>query len=358
MPYMLVMMVVLVISWAMMLNIAKLLTDRMILQNAADNAALSVATAKARLLNRLGELNYMIGCTLYGTEDGLNYSYFGATGGTWGLCAQIGPANFQFLTDTQKCVGCTLDAFHGGCPGTDNCLPTAPFQSWDAISSIRALVIGDKTAQDILQLQFVSEFPPIPVNTAMFNIAQGQEVNATNNNSVVDYVQILNPESVLLLDICRNSNGVNYCKTDSFCTSIPPNPIVPTGVHTHIFWTDNWKQDKDSWLYVDKDKFYKNLIITVMAVKKGNSSSNKGYPIFGDWLGIQWPDTYAIATAGIYNRGGPMFPVEKKGNPSDNISPVIKAFKDARNGGWDVHLVRTKSIAGIPLPLDIPVIQH
>src|SRR3989339_34221 len=71
MPYFLIMMVVLIISWAMLLNIAKLLRDRMVMQNAADNAAISVAVYKARVLNTLGKMNYLIACALYGGENGL-----------------------------------------------------------------------------------------------------------------------------------------------------------------------------------------------------------------------------------------------------------------------------------------------
>ena len=60
MPYFFMMMVVLVLCWAMIVNIAKLVKDRMMMQNAADNAALSVAVYKARVLNKLGQLNFLM----------------------------------------------------------------------------------------------------------------------------------------------------------------------------------------------------------------------------------------------------------------------------------------------------------
>ncbi|MDR3275013.1 MAG: hypothetical protein LBS81_03395 [Endomicrobium sp.] len=59
--YFLIFTVILVISWAMMLNIACLIRDRIRLQNEADYIALSIATYKARVLNFLGGTNYLIG---------------------------------------------------------------------------------------------------------------------------------------------------------------------------------------------------------------------------------------------------------------------------------------------------------
>ena len=134
MPYMLVMMVVLIISWAMMLNIAKLLTDRMMLQNAADNAALSVAVYKARVLNTLGYFNYLMACTLYDGEAGLaeakikggeplgavNYSGGGVFESAYTLCMPIAiPVVINIIrnSDSQKEVASLLDTQHGiHCP--------------------------------------------------------------------------------------------------------------------------------------------------------------------------------------------------------------------------------------------------
>ena len=63
-PYMLVMSIILILSWAMMLNIAKVLRDKMILQNTVDNAAISIANLSARTLNLLGQTNYLMATVL------------------------------------------------------------------------------------------------------------------------------------------------------------------------------------------------------------------------------------------------------------------------------------------------------
>jgi hypothetical protein len=351
---MLVMMVVLIISWAMMLNIAKLLTDRMILQNAADNAALSVATSKARLLNQLGELNFMIGCLLYGSEAGFaNYHTGGITGGLYGICAQVlAAADYQYFSDNQQRVASILDVPHGFCSGIDE----GYNESNRFIAGIYGLVNAMIIKQDLLMGQFINSFVFSGPSSPMIQIAQSQDANSNSSKDpTVDSVFILTPSSVLLLDMPRNANGVSYCQTDSVCISVPP----PFGAyHAHIFWAQEWQRVNASWLYADRDSFYKNQTITVLAVKNRDSISNKGFPIFGRWLGIQWPEMYAISTAGIYNREGPMFPVEQKGSPSDRILPVIESFRKAQHGGWDVHLVRTKKVNLFGLPIPIPAVQH
>ena len=338
MPYMLVMMVVLVISWAMMLNIAKLLSDRMIMQNAADNAALSAAVSKARLLNQLGQLNYLMACALYGTEYGVsNYTSGGLTGGVYGICMQgVGIADYKCVSDTQSRIGSVVDASHGGCSGTDE----GPHETFRTISAIRNLVNGMIKTQDALVFQFRSDFAlPVPSFNRISKIANAQMINSDSRNTIVDHIYVLNPGSVLLNDLVRNENGVEFCKTKSFCVSVPPNAITPPGAHGHIYWTDDYMFQKKSWLYWDKSCFNDNMKITVVAVRNSNSDSNIGFPLLGKWLNIEWPTITVTASAGIYNREGAMFTVEEKGRPSDEILPVIRAYKNAQKGGWDAHLV-------------------
>jgi len=346
MPFFLIMIVVLVICWAMMLNIAKLLTDRMMMQNAADNAAISVAVCKARLLNKLGAINLLIACQLYGTEEGLtNYSTFGFTLPVilYGFCTQVGPADIELIKDTQQRVGSIADvpAAHGGyCTGIDYGYHT----SSKCIDILKGLVHTGIMVQNAL----IKEFQ-IRAEFIANSIANKQELNSRGEYAGADYAAIVNPNCFLLQELKRNMNGVGYCETDTLCISIPPNPFLPDGAHIHTFWTkpETPTDDSGSWLYGDSETFSANQKITVMAVKNGSSSSNKGYPVFAKWLGIQWPTITTYASARVYNRSGPMFPLEN-GRPSDSISAVIKAYRHAQNGGWDAQLV----------PCDFMEIQH
>src|SRR3989339_1406980 len=170
MPYLLVSMVILIICWAMMVNTAKLLHDRMIIQNAADNAALSVAAYKARVLNELRYTNFLIGCLL---RDGIpgftwgiateekpfweffggifNYDGFGFSGSSYGSCPH---STFGFLPmmfhDNQKHVGSIFDMSHEGCPGMD----TGFMSSSKNVERISQMVQGLIKLQDAIRLPF------------------------------------------------------------------------------------------------------------------------------------------------------------------------------------------------------------
>jgi hypothetical protein len=94
-----------------------------------------------------------------------------------------------------------------------------------------------------------------------------------------------------------------------------------------------------SWLYAQTNRFDKAQRIVVEAYKFPFVGSNKGYPFFGDFLGITWPSIHTVAAAGVYNTKGAMFPRDQEGS-GDSISVVIKRYREGSdNGGWDAHLI-------------------
>ena len=95
------------------------------------------------------------------------------------------------------------------------------------------------------------------------------------------------------------------------------------------------------WLYADKVVFDKSQKITVVCTKTENKEQ-VNHPIFSRWFEIKWPSIETVASAGVYNTIGPMFPVSNGANASDKISMVIKNYKKARKNGWDAHLVPVK----------------
>ena len=113
-----------------------------------------------------------------------------------------------------------------------------------------------------------------------------------------------------------------------------------------IYEAKKYRTGSSSWMYITKDEFDRNQKITVITTTEPDSKSNTGYPLFGKWLGIKWPRIITTASAGAYNASGPMFPVENGKKPSDSISEVIRAYDEARGGGWDAHLAPVKQ-AGI-----------
>lgn len=333
MPYFFMMMAVLVLCWAMIVNIAKLVKDRMMMQNAADNAALSVAVYKARVLNKLGQLNFLIGCTLYGTEFGVsNYFHGGVFAGPYGICSPVPLYVPMAAVDDQQKIACVADIMSLGIPKCAGGTGSGSGEASQAVSAIRNFAKGMVAAQDSLRLPF----PGLAVVYAN-KIAKRQELNADDDECGADLVAVT---SGLSLGLERNENGIKYFKTKTTYVSIPPVPIVlPPGAHGHLWLTEDYAEEEKSWLYADKDKFYKNQKITVVATKYGDSDSNKGYPLIGNWFGISWPTVMTTASAGVYNTKGSMFPEETKGSPSDKISPVIKEYRKAEKGGWDAHLI-------------------
>lgn len=354
--FLLIMMMILVICWAMMMNIAKLLTDRMMMQNAADNAALSVAVYKARVLNKLGKLNYLMAATLYDGKIGLlealvgfpplglfNYYLFGGFVGPYGVCPnEFAPAAYMLFWDDQKKVASLPDMGHGKCSGRDWGNPTYG-ENIDWIRSHVAPVKDNVISFVDIQYKLRQPFPGIASFYAR-EIAKRQAINSKGEGCGADHAIVL--PGGLSLGLWRNENGAKYYETTSICASPPPVPLIGfPGFHAHIFWTPqhplpNLKRKHGyTWLYADRKRFTSSQKIIVTALKYGNSPSNKGYPLFGKWLGIEWPTITTFAAAGVYNREGPMFPLEEKGHPSDRISPVLRAYERAKKGGWDAHLI-------------------
>lgn len=344
MPYMLVMIMVLIISWAMMVNIAKLMQERMMLQNAADNAAISVAVFKARTLNALGYLNYLIACTLYDGEVGLalgkfvgceppgifNYFSFGTWDGPYGWCPPWTPFLFFWmcLNDSQKMVGSALDIWHGGrCPGTE-------FFSYELygknIERTKFWVSRLREYQDAFYGAFLMNVLPYAEKVASLN-SEGYEFKKEKLNIWMS--PLFN-----VLGLYRNKNGIKYYNTQSMCHSVPPNPEWPS-YHLHFFWTEamsfNKENDCHSWLYADKSIFSKSCKVMIILKKK---IEKKGF-IFSKWIGLDDVEMEAVSSAAVYNRNGPMFPLETRDHPSDKISPVFKEYLRAQYGGWDAQLV-------------------
>ena len=70
-PFFVLCMVMLCLFWFMMINLGKLVKDRMMMQNAADNAALTASILKARALNQLGLINRTLGFFLQECDNSL-----------------------------------------------------------------------------------------------------------------------------------------------------------------------------------------------------------------------------------------------------------------------------------------------
>jgi hypothetical protein len=326
----------------MMVNIAKLTTERMLLQNAADNAAVSAAVYRARTLNTLAMMNLAIARLMYGGDDIATsnfwtYNKYAVTAGIIGSAGAaiplfpmggIDPAKLpgKYAYDSQEGIAGYLDVYSGGHPQME-------FIS----GSVRALSEAQRKIADYV---YPAE-----------SMALANELSKRNGAD-----SALITRGLTIAGLCSNTNGTVYCEPEKldWARSL----VVKGGINAllaligspviikEIFEAKKWNTGTSSWMYITKDEFDRGQKITVIAATEGDSKAYAAYPLFGKWFGIKWPKVMAVASAAPYNTAGPMFPVEDAKRPSDSIAAVIKAYENGRAGGWDAHLVPVRE-AGI-----------
>jgi hypothetical protein len=260
--YFLVFLIILIISWAMMLNIAYLIRNRMQMQNEADCMALSLATYKARVLNFLAKTNYMIGSVLsLSTNPRMIQlsSYSSDKIGGW-------PASMA-----PSCENPMSDIVH------------------DAINVGRNNSV-EKTKQIIETLQ---KFQDIAIKSYL-TYHYSMLINKKYNVLLLP----IKPEKNLGLK--RNSKGIQYYSTKSYCYYIDPT------THFHFLIRSKYKKSKYSW-FVQGDKFYNQKIKVILRQKRANKK-----PLFSKFLNIQYPEVIIYSAASPYNIKGTMFPRKER----------------------------------------------
>jgi len=275
-PYFLMTAMILLLSWAMMINIAKLLRDKMILQNSTDNAVLSVAVLQARTLNLLAAANYLT-ATILSTASYPMVAMF-PTFSTETVGGSMIPGPFC----DYKCAGSS------GLKISEN---------YDGVLRMKKAVNSIQKFQDLLLTAYFLNY------TAVIKKVCAQD----NNVIVVPSRFIKNLKSInfnitdpkVLLGIKRNTKGITYYKTVNYC-------IDYKFKHYHMVLPKKYAKDKFSWYVQDKDFYDKKLV--ALGIKRADAKSNRGYPLFSEIVNIKWPSLYAVSSAGVYNTKGPMFP--------------------------------------------------
>jgi len=291
MPLFVMCIFVLCLFWFALINLGKLVKDRMMMQNAADNAAVSVAVMRARGLNAMGAINAYLG--LPGVALGGNV-----------------PADISHVI-----IPCSN---HGGLVSICNC------QAKKAETMIRGLV----RLQEHMNMTYGGGTTQLVAE----KVARNQEFDFQGNPSGAD--GILVDPGAFSLHLNRNMGEIWYWGTMwlniPFCG--PELFLLPPQVKGILVN----KKDGKRWLEQRSD-FHKQRI-KIIAYKNAGSDSNKGYPFAGKLLGLgnKWFDTRAIAAAAAYNTKGAMFPTSGDGNYP--AAALIKYF-EACTGGWEAHLV-------------------
>ncbi|PKN01648.1 MAG: hypothetical protein CVU77_03845 [Elusimicrobia bacterium HGW-Elusimicrobia-1] len=286
-PYFILMMFALVGAWAAIINIAKLLQERMMMQNAADNAALAVAQYQARVLNTIGYLNNSIGRA---------------------LAAGAYPALTPIALYNQQYVGHPADAI---CKMPPTFLGIG-FESREESRHVAALASLVKTYSEA-QKKLIDMYPVVSQLLAN-EIAARQQYDSEGNKTGARLAVVL---PLKISGLKKNDLKIKYYKTKVYEVSWPP------GKHAHVFLPEEYRTDDVSWYYIDNENhFAANRKITVTVVK----SAPKGYPAFGKLLGIRftnpWFGTMAVASAAAYNPRGPSFPLEKNNSTGMSIRTI------------------------------------
>ena len=278
-PYMLVMSLILILSWAMMVNIAKLLRDKMILQNYVDNTVISIANLQARTLNMLGATNHLM-ATILSTASYPAIAMF---------------PNFS----TDKVGGSMIPG-----PFCDYYCPKAGFavnEKYSGVLKMKKLVNSIQNFQDILlknyMVQSVLLMEKIPSKDYKVFVVPSRYAKETNffNFNISD------PK--VWLGIKRNTKGITYYKTQNYCIDFKAK-------HYHIVLPKQYMKDNISW-YVQDDDFYDKKLVAI-GIK--TPSQDDFYPLFKKVFNINMPILYCLGAAGLYNTKGAMFPEKEDKN--------------------------------------------
>ena len=311
-PYMLVMSIILILSWAMMLNIAKVLRDKMILQNTVDNAAISIANLSARTLNLLGQTNYLMATVLStaGYPESLTFdTLLNKHVSKWmrgpvEILLVYTPRLYVPSFSTDKVCGSMIPgplcdykchSINTQYKGVKNLIDTV-----QKIQKFQDLLIANYATQYLLLLKsFSKDNMQIVVMPSRF-LKDITDFNFGNFS-----LNILNPRAYL--GIKRNSKKIKYYKTKNYCFNIK-------AVHAHFVKAEEYKTDEYSW-YVQDENFYDKKFVA-----SGRKSLNKNYPLFKRVFNINMPSLIAVSAAGLYNVKGSMFPEKETVSTGANLA--------------------------------------
>lgn len=390
--YFIVMGVVLVMSHLTIMNIAKLLRDRMMMQNAVDNAAMAAAVHMARTMNAAAYLNLQISRTLGdalpidgggllaqgGIKDG---DLIGAGGGTGSPCPTpcgkavclMVPLKFQSWQDGGagdiSGVCATLDVYPTG--ALETCKISHSFcegiwneKTIDTFTKLMKLTLeGLITAQE-----GIASSGPGTAALLAYKVAERSDRNLSGWVGPGKTSIVL---SSLGTNLKRNRQEIEWFAakhtwgtSPSVCPIPPLIPPVPP-VHFHFVNAESFDKTDKSWYIYDGDTVEdaQGSVMVTMTRASGDKA-NKNYPLGANWLGLEWPTIYVTARAAWVNCCGNVgFPVHRSPFDSDTqlwkdpVQTPIDGYvegeegrgadfcpADGWNGGrWFAQLIKTGS---------------
>ncbi len=329
--YFLIFTLIIVISWAMMLNIAKLIRDRMIMQNIADNAAVSIATHRARTMNFVGSCNYLIGFLLrmgtraefvqihtYGTDTVASYMF-----GDWRKGSNS--ALSSGVAELKKMVDLV--------------------QKGQETAMVAHLVYIAMTYKNLIEKGYVPVILPLPIKDFDSNMLENpgagiikiaekhfglkrntkgitykKTENVTYGNIHYVYTRMLGLElRKMILEALKKFGflGGIIASADKAIEMIEKE----FGINFSDYTDAPVYAKKDYSWYITADNFKDQK--TQIVLMKMAGDDNK--PLFYRWLGINYPSIYVFSAAAIYNTKGTMFP-SRESELLGTISPKSQYY--------------------------------
>lgn len=333
-PYVMMMLVAIALCWGMMLNIARLLQQRMIAQNAADNTALSLAVHEARLMNMLQQINKAMADMLFSetvyTKDGLPC---GAGVGPPCVVAPVIPQKIPLTDDPLENDVSNIAAILDVYPGISMIGPSVcnfggtPFgMGVERRFNIDLIIDRLKTMSETAQT--IASIGPAWYATSLAqNVSREQELDAHGNAVGPELVA----KSSVAGNVAGNTQEIHYYAASHTWFLIPI-----AGTHVHTVFAKKIGTVLNSWYYGKSDSFQHKRNLVLVEKKRGDPS-NAGYPLFGKWFGVAWPDIRAVAAATCYNTKGSSLVLKEGTKPRG--TDIHEVLEEAKKGSWLAQLV-------------------
>jgi len=380
--YFILMTMVIVMCEIMIMNIGKLLRDRMVLQNAADSAAMAAAVHQARTMNDLAYLNLQIASLLadsnffyptpaprlpavafsgsplgYGMQGGLqDGNLIGVGGGVCGcsfdMCSKpavcgVLPLSFQAWKNDISGVTASLDVYPMGTK--DTC-------GWpgSVCSFCECFPISDKQYKQFTDLtkttfdlmvsnsEAIAKVGPLYSALIAYKVAERAEYGPDGKDAPWGPGKTSTVITGLGLGLQRNKQKITwYAAHHNYGTCILPcccGTFCACGVFSCIHYHyvtvgDSLGESEKSW-YIkegDSDEDANSGTVSVTCTRGPGEISNAPYPL-GALFKITWPTIYVKATAmWLHNKGNIGFPVhqspfEDKEIWGDRLKSPIQAY--------------------------------
>ena len=298
--YFLVFVLLLIISFAMMLNIAKLIRDRMIMQNEIDNIALSIANHKARTMNFVGACNYLIGSLLgLGTK----------------------PELIQIPTYTTEAVAAFPYGDYRGASGNQALDRDVAFLK-NAVEAIQkaqdAALISHLVYQNALMAKYAGgDHKLIIFPTALATKENAQKYFGLKRNSKgIKYLKTVNNQTSPLPHIVYNPfplKDVLDKLGSALASTLKKVGIDPEEKIMNVLNLPGsalkekvHAESEYSWYITDENFSDQKIQAALIKIPKDEDK-----PLFAKLLGIDFPSISAFSAAAIYNTQGTMFPSEE-----------------------------------------------